>query len=196
MEAMELYLSTQLSLTTRSTTSLNPITSPTSATLSDAATLNCREPANSMTDLANDGDITAAEMPLSTFAPSTYTDFFWDLDLSESSQRIIETSSSSESGQENKAIASQMVCIKEESAIENTLHTMRTGVNQHPAPPLRQDTKESATKLVEGRCSSSVHRNSVSDWTDGESVNQHPAPSSRQDTKEIATKMVEGRCSS
>ncbi|KAF4128627.1 hypothetical protein GN958_ATG22186 [Phytophthora infestans] len=77
---------TQPSLTTEATTSLNPITSPSSATLSDAATLNCMEPANSMADLANDGAITAAEMPLSTFAPSTYTEFE-DASLSQVSWR-------------------------------------------------------------------------------------------------------------
>ncbi|KAG3194271.1 hypothetical protein PC128_g9482 [Phytophthora cactorum] len=66
---------TQPAATTSSQTLLNPITSSVPATLSASATLTSNGSAHTMHEHINEAAVTAADMSLSVFAPSTYSEF-------------------------------------------------------------------------------------------------------------------------
>ncbi|KAG3132140.1 hypothetical protein PI126_g19763 [Phytophthora idaei] len=128
---------TQPAATTSSQTLLNPIASSVPATLSASATLTSNGSAHTMPEHINEAAVTAADMSLSVFAPSTYSEFkdatlsqvsLGDIDLSESSQRIIEKSNASEPEQENKPTPCQTECIRSEPVFESTAGKKKRGV--------------------------------------------------------------------
>ncbi|KAF1779881.1 hypothetical protein GQ600_7176 [Phytophthora cactorum] len=101
---------TQPAATTSSQTLLNPITSSVPATLSASATLTSNGSAHTMHEHINEAAVTAADMSLSVFAPST------------------EKSNASEPERENKPTPCQTEYIRSESVFESTAGKNKRGV--------------------------------------------------------------------
>ncbi|KAG6945497.1 hypothetical protein JG688_00016526 [Phytophthora aleatoria] len=151
VEEEEGFPPTQPTATTSSQTLLNPITSSVPATLSASATLTINGSADTIPEHINEAAVTAADMPLTAFAPSTYSEFedvtlsqvsLGNIDLSESSQRTIEKSNASEPEQENKPTPCQPECVRSESVFESTAGKKKRGVDLNIPHPRQGKTRK------------------------------------------------------